>query len=88
MNFLSVVVCLDAAAINILRRLWNKYCTTSSLQQINMFIETIYELAHEQWCSGKFGAGGTPGDGGTEGPEQGAEARSAGAPRGWGLAPV
>jgi len=24
-------------------------------------------------------------DGGTEGPEQGAEARSAGAPRGWGL---
>jgi len=27
-----------------------------------------------------------PADGGTEGPERGAEARSAGAPRGWGLA--
>ena len=26
-----------------------------------------------------------PADGGTEGPERGAEARSAGAPRGWGL---
>ena len=38
-----------------------------------------------QWCSGKFGAGGTLDDGGTEGPERGAEARSAGAPRGWSL---
>ena len=38
-----------------------------------------------QWCSGKFGAGGTLDDGGTEGPERGAEARSAGAPKGWGL---
>jgi len=40
---------------------------------------------YKQWCSGKFGAGGTPDDGGTEGPERGAEVRSAWAPRGGGL---
>jgi len=38
---------------------------------------------HNQGCSGNFGFGGTL-DGGTEGPERGAEVRSAAAPRGVG----
>jgi len=41
-------------------------------------------IRYDQGCSGNFGFWGTL-DGGTEGPERGAEARSAGAPRGWGL---
>jgi len=47
-------------------------------------MEDVLQGCGDQGCSGNFGFGGTL-DGGTEGPERGAGARSAAAPRGLSL---
>ena len=59
------------------------FCAWSFVRCRSLLAGMPWEGVHLQARSQDFCKGGHD-DGGTEGPERGAEARSAGAPRGWG----